>query len=121
MEGAIPRYSTQCPPQNQFLLPGAPAGMPYGNSSALKNKTRQTGASLKVECSSAGLLLLFFPAAGLFLLCGCRSLLFFHLFADLFLTLAADLCPLGALGFDHLLTAQRSEERRVGKECRSRW
>src|SRR5579859_1487127 len=62
----------------------------------------------------AASLLLLFPTTALFLLGGCCGLLFFHLFADLFLALAADLRPLGALGLDHFLAAQQLDENRVG-------
>src|ERR1043166_6262616 len=50
------------------------------------------------------LLLLFLAAA---LLGGRGCLIFFHLFTDFFLPLGADLCPLGALGFNHLFAAQQ--------------
>src|ERR1700739_4531108 len=57
-----------------------------------------------MECAEWLLLLLLFLAA---LLGGSCCLLFFHLLADFFLALGADLCPLGALGFNHLLAAQQ--------------
>ena len=56
-------------------------------------------------CLAAEQLLLFFLAATLF--GGRCGLLFFHLLADFFLALGADLRPLGALGLNHLLTAQQ--------------
>src|SRR5579864_9440572 len=75
--------------------------MRTGDSTQKRKRSQER--SLKHKLRFAQLLLLF--VATLFGGCGCLFL--FHLLANFFLALGADLRPLGALGLNHLFTAQQ--------------